>query len=510
MRSVSCLVVMCAATVGCKHVSAGANDAAVIDGGAETATGDDAGVADIVGDASDGGGSYVRVACSPLDPSPGPLIDDVECGRLTVTAQSGSGRAVLPVLRLKPHTENKQQDPVILLAGGPGQSAISLLRELYLERPLLALLSQRDVIAIGFRGTDGAEPNLACTEAAGTEFSDREVAGGAADSVYAACRDRLASQAGALAQFGSRQNAADIIAFVGALGIREWTVYSFSYGTRTALELARLNPQGLRAIVLDSPVPPNTPLIGEGVLRSNEVLARVLAECRNVSSCEVAFPNTPDKLQRMLERFAENPERLRLPDGVAITIDDSLILSLLQSVLSARAGAEQIPFLIDALDTDVSSVDELLQAVVGGHRAVADGVYLSVACREIPRGNVDPASLLDPFLRKLAEAAYAPAAFQRLCSGWGLQYEEGPQTWSSNIPTLIMTGELDPVIRPEWADRVAASLGTAQAFVIPGEAHTPGDSLCGSRVLATFMDSPQQQISQACVVQPRPLQFAIH
>jgi pimeloyl-ACP methyl ester carboxylesterase len=457
---------------------------------------------------NDAGTSYVRVPCTQLDPSPGGLLDDVECGRLTVAARPGSDRAVLPVLRLAPHTLNKQEDPVIVLAGGPGQSAISLVRDFWFESPFLTFLVQRDVIAIGFRGTDGAEPNLACTEAAGLDFSNRQVAAGAADSVYAACRDRLAAKAGALTQFGSRQNAADVMAFVEARGIREWTAYGSSYGTRTAVELARLNPQGLRAIVLDSAVPAETPLISEGVLRGNEVLTRVLADCRNTPSCETAFPGTSEKLERILDRFAATPQRRRL-GGVFVTIDDSQILFLLQSLLSFRYGAEQIPMVIDALDTDVSQLDDLFQALVAANRAVSDGVYLSVACREIPRGDVDPASLIDPFLSKLAKASYAAAAFGRLCSVWGLPYEGSGEPLASQTPALILTGELDPVLRPEWAERAAAGLGAAQTFIIPGHAHAPGDSSCGSRVLEKFMESPQQQVSDACVAEALPLHFAI-
>jgi pimeloyl-ACP methyl ester carboxylesterase len=274
------------------------------------------------------------------------------------------------------------------------------------------------------------------------------------------------------------------------------------------VELARLNPQGLRAIVLDSAVPAETPLVSESVLRGNEVLARVLAECRTVPSCDAAFPSISEKLERILDRYAATPQRRRLSGGVFVTIDDSQILFLLQSLLSFRAGAEQIPMVIDALDADVSQVDELLQALVAANGAVTDGVYLSVACREIPRGDVDPASLIDPLLSKLAKASHTSAAFGRLCGIWGLAYEGEGEALSSDTPALILTGELDPSLRPEWADRVAAGFGAAQRFVIPGESHTPGDSLCGSRVLETFMESPQQQISEACVAQTRPLQFA--
>lgn len=494
-----------AAVAACNRTAAAPFDAAMGDVGAEAPISSDAGL----GDVSDAGASYVRVTCTDLDPTPGPVFEDVECGRMTVTAGRGSSPAVLPVLHMRPRTLNKKEDPVIVLAGGPGQSAISLVREYLFERPFSTLLSQRDVIAIGLRGTDGADPDLSCTEAEAIALSNREVAGGAADSVYAACRKRLASETGQSTQFGSRQDAADIIAFVGARGIGEWNAYGSSYGTRTAMELARLNPRGLRSIVLDSPVPAEVPLVSESVFRGNEVLSRVLADCERTPSCEAAFPNSAEMLASVLDRFAATPERRRLSTGIVVTIDDSQILFLLQTMLSFRAGAEQVPLMIDAIDDDVSQVDELFQAIIVADRASSDGLYLSVACREIPRGDVDPSNLMDPFLGKLAEVSHTAAAFDRLCGIWGVQYGDVPQAVSSAIPTLILTGELDPAVRPEWADRVATALVAAQPFTIPGEAHTPGDSLCGSRVLQAFMESPRQQVSEACVSQPRPLRFAV-
>jgi pimeloyl-ACP methyl ester carboxylesterase len=507
-------LVVVATDPGCRQAQTETSDAAaVVDmAGAERPV-DAATDVDIVGaerpadDANDGHVSYVRVACSQGDPPPGGLLDNVECGRLTLPPRAGSGPAILPVLRVSPRTANKKEDPVIVLAGGPGQSAVSLLREFYLEFPFATFLGQRDVIAIGFRGTDGAEPDLACTEQRPVEFSNREVASGAADGMYSACRDRLTLKAGALAQFGSRQNADDVIALVGALGVQSWNAYGVSYGTRTALELVRLNPAGLRAILLESPVPADVPLVKESVLRGNEILVRVLGDCKNTPSCNAAFPDVSGKLERMLDRFAAAPERRRLPDGV-ITVDDSQILFILQALLSVRAGAEQVPLMIEQMDSDISQIDELLQALVAADRTVSEGVYLSVTCREILDAELDAGSLMDPFLRRLANASHASAASRRLCGVWGVQYEATPAQESSEVPVLLLNGELDPAVRAEWADHLAAGLPRAQTFTIPGEAHAPGDSVCGSLVLGTFLESPQAKVVQACTTEPRPLRFA--
>ncbi len=425
---------------GCRHAVPETSDAApVVDAAAAEGS---------VDAANDGRLSYVRLTCSPEDPPPGGLLADVECGKLTLPPRAGSSAAILPVLRVSPRTASKKEDPVIVLAGGPGQSAVSLLREFYLERPFATFLAQRDVIAIGFRGTSGAEPDLTCTEALKVDFSNREIAAGAADGIYASCRERLASRAGALAQFGSRQNAEDVIALVGALGVQTWNAYGVSYGTRTALELARLDPAGLRAIVLDSLVPPDVPLVNESVFRGNEILVRVLADCKKTPSCDAAFPDASGKLVRILDRFAAAPARHRLADGLVATVDDSQILFVLQSLLSARAGAQQVPSMIEQMNRDISGIDELLEVLVAADRAVSDGVYLSVTCREIPGAELDSGSLADPLLRTLANASHVSPAFRRLCGLWGLQHEATPALETSQVPVLILNGEIDPAVGP--------------------------------------------------------------
>jgi pimeloyl-ACP methyl ester carboxylesterase len=452
---------------------------------------------------------YTLSPCSQSDPSAGPLFANVECGRLEIPPADGSEGAMLPVLRLTPRTLDKKADPVIVLAGGPGQTAISLLRALYLERPFLTLLAARDVIGIGFRGTEGAEPDFVCTETKGVDFSNKEVVGGLADDLYASCRDRLSANGSRpFARYGSRQDALDVVAVVEAMNLESWNVYALSYGTRAALDLLSMNPHGLRAVVLDSPVPSNVALVTEGTIRSIEVLGRVIADCRASSSCEASFPDLTARLERVLDRFAAHPERRRLRDGTMVTIDESRVLSILESLLSFRQGAEQIPRIVGDLDADLAQVDIWLEAIAESSRTISDGLYLSVACREIPLSTLNPAVFEDPLQQKLARASHASEAFERLCRVWGVGHEASRAAVASAIPTLLLSGELDPSIRPEWAVQAGAGLSSAQVLIIPGEAHVPGESLCGAQAVESFMAMPREAVSLPCLSERRPLRFA--
>jgi pimeloyl-ACP methyl ester carboxylesterase len=451
---------------------------------------------------------YSRVPCGPLDPTVTRVITAVECGRLDVSSSEGSERTTLPILRVSPHTIDKQSDPVIVLAGGPGQSGVALLRALYLEYPFANLLAQRDVIAIGFRGTDEALPGLDCPEVKGVEYSNKQVVQGLADKAYSECRDRLAPAVRRLGGLGSRQDAIDVLALVDKLGLKVWNVYAQSYGTRTALELLRMNPSGLRAVILDSPVPDGVPLFAEALVRGNDVMIQVLDQCTRSGSCAAAFPGISARLERVLDRFAAQPERRRTSDGTNVTIDESQVWYVLQSLLYSRGGAQQVPRVIAQFDGELSQIDELLQAIVDSGETVSDAVYLSVACREIPSADVDAAQLANPLAKKLSEASYLTSAFSKLCNLWGAAHESTPaHPTHSDVPVLVLTGELDPVVPPGWGVRVAEGLSSAQVLTIPGEGHVPGDSLCGTQAVGNFMNAPRAPVALNCLRESRPLRF---
>jgi pimeloyl-ACP methyl ester carboxylesterase len=450
-------------------------------------------------------GTYVREPCGSDAPPGRGILSAVECGRLHLTSKNSTGTVSLPVLRLSPSTGVHEADPVIVVAGGPGQSATSLLSALYVESPFFEILGDRDVIALGARGTPGSAPDLTCLETNDSLLSSKEVAEGQADSRYRACRTRLGNDGVYLGEITSEQNALDVIALVRALSLSQWSLYAMSYGTRTALEVLRVNAAGLRAVVLDSPVPMGRALVSEAVLRSNEVLMRVLGDCAALPTCNAAFPDIITRLEGLLDGLAAQPVRRRIAGAVWANVDESQALAALHASLGSRAGAGEIPRLIARSAQDISTIDPLVIAASG---SVAEGVYLSTMCREVPQAPIDPNATPSGLMRKLVGASREPAAFSRVCGIWNVEAAHSTIEPSSEVPTLILGGELDPVMPPQWLGQAGTRLGAAQRFAIPGEAHTPGDSPCGSKAITAFLNDPASAVSLPCLTTPRPLQFA--
>ena len=59
----------------------------------------------------------------------------------------------------------------------------------------------------------------------------------------------------------------------------------------------------------------------------------------------------------------------------------------------------------------------------------------------------------------------------------------------SDIPTLLLSGEADPVTPPADAERAARGLTHHRHLVLSGEGHGQVDTGCVPRLMAEFLDS---------------------
>ena len=116
------------------------------------------------------------------------------------------------------------------------------------------------------------------------------------------------------------------------------------------------------------------------------------------------------------------------------------------------------------------------------------GMQLSVICAEdAPKNTPDD-------LRKGSESTlfgkYVMSIQQQACTFWprGKVDESFYEPVRSAIPTLVMSGEDDPVTPPTWGEQVAATLSNAKHVIIPGTGHTAGGTGCGQRIMREFIE----------------------
>lgn len=176
----------------------------------------------------------------------------IECGLLFVPENRRKARSRtigLPVMIFRSTASAPAADPVVYLPGGPGLSSIDG-RTTGKGNPFLA---ERDQILLEGRGNKFARPLLGCPE-----INDLRAANATPTVQTAAaarCRAELSASGVDLDGYTSAETADDLDDLRRALGIRQWNLIGFPYGTRLAQTVLQRHPEGVRSVVLDSVLP---------------------------------------------------------------------------------------------------------------------------------------------------------------------------------------------------------------------------------------------------------------
>jgi pimeloyl-ACP methyl ester carboxylesterase len=96
----------------------------------------------------------------------------------------------------------------------------------------------------------------------------------------------------------------------------------------------------------------------------------------------------------------------------------------------------------------------------------------------------------------LGELAY------RACQFWDAGQAEASanQPVISDLPTLVMSGEFDPVTPPAWGRQAAGTLENSFYFEYPGVGH--GASVlegCPQQMFTAFLQDPGSAPEDACI-----------
>ena len=80
----------------------------------------------------------------------------------------------------------------------------------------------------------------------------------------------------------------------------------------------------------------------------------------------------------------------------------------------------------------------------------------------------------------------------------------------SDIPTLVLAGEFDPVTPPEYGQRIAESLSRGYFFGFPGVSHDVNEvSECARGITAAFLEDPSRAPNAGCIADMGGIEWAV-
>jgi len=466
-------------------------------------------------------GTFEESACEFQQPSG----VEIDCGYLTVPENYEEPDGVqirLAVAILRHPDGNPEPDPILYLEGGPGGSALELLYLTYSNyfEPMFA--ANRDIILLDQRGVGLSEPALDCTEYLtfagdlldyeldGEELTEEEVR--ALDTeAFLECGRTLSAEHD-LTQYNSVNNAADLEALRLALGIEQINVWGISYGTRLGLTYMRDYPQGIRSVILDSVVPLETEFQMEVPDNYNRSLDILFADCAADTDCAATYPNLEQVYYDTIDGLNETPARFDSTNPLTgqsftnVLFNGNSFSTLIFNLLYDASFLPAAPqFINEVAEGDYETLAVVFGSLLASRTSISNGMNMAFNCHEefpfidleameanfatFPGYTEEDAALEIDFL------TVACGAFE---SGAALATEDEPV--SSDLPTLVVAGEYDPVTPPSYAEQAAVNLSNSTYVEFPASGHGPTGTVdCAQRIATDFFVDPTSELDTSCV-----------
>jgi pimeloyl-ACP methyl ester carboxylesterase len=436
----------------------------------------------------------------PCSSQEGPT--DALCGKVTVfeDRHTGIGRQIdLWVVVLPSLASTPNQDPLFFLAGGPGQSAAQLASQI---RIVFRQIQQtRDIVLVDQRGTGKSNP-LNCRSSANSlrEFTE-------GSEVALARLRRCLEGYNADVRLYTTDLAMDDLDDVRAfLGYDRINLYGGSYGTRAALVYLRQHGEHVRSVVLDGVAPTDMRLPLFTARDAQLALDKAFVDCETEPACGQTFPGMAHRIRNLITSLAQSPRHVRIVHprtGIAedVDVDARLVASVMFSALYSPLTASIVPALVERAErNDFQGLFALALAGEDAGENMSIGMQLSVLCSE------DAARVSSSELEKETAGSvfgsYLIGSQLDACAMW----PRGPVDASyyhpvvSDVPTLVLSGAVDPVTPPGWGASVVKHLSRGRHIVLPSTGHGVAATPCGNLLVRNFIEQGSaERLDTACV-----------
>jgi pimeloyl-ACP methyl ester carboxylesterase len=398
--------------------------------------------------------------------------------------------------------------PLFLLAGGPGQSAMQVY--VALNTAFQRINRNHAIVLLDQRGT-GLSSLQSCAYP-----EDWQEPVDPMPALRKATMDCLAKLGPHVRYYTTSIAVRDLDEMRLALGYDQIDLYGGSYGTRVAELYMRRYPAHVQAVILDGVTYPQQAIGAETPLDGERALNLIVARCLKAPDCAATYPQLQDDLTNLLREYGPQKTPVTIDDpnsGLPLEIEfNRRILNAALRLLSySSMQASLLPALIQGAAH--GKLRPLAAQAVMNMRQISDqlanGMQYSVICSEdepfFASANIDRAATA-----KTYQGTDMMDALHEICGLWprGPVDAELHAPLHSDIPTLLLSGEADPVTPPVDAERAAAGLTRHRHLILKGEGHGQLPTGCMPTVAADFLDNPApDKLDTTCLDRHTPEPF---
>ena len=425
-----------------------------------------------------------------------------------------SGREIaVPVLVFRSFAPVDGRAPVLHLGGGGPGAPVYLdytagAYSLWANHDEISLNQGRDLYIIDPRGTGVARPLLTCQTYVDNVL-DRwrrnlslEQEWREADEDYFDCFDQLREEVD-FAAYNSLTIARDVEWLRNTIGAERWVLIGVSYASVYAQTIVKEYPGSVESMILDSTAFPNVHADHDFLTDTMAPYEALLNYCEADPTCDEPIEDLEERLWQLVDDLDRNP--LPTPvthpyEGVSIAVllnGHRLVETLINGVYDEEIF-QKLPVIIRDLEQRRSTsltpfiedyLSYLLDRTFGDVSASSHYCYetkpftdidrMREAAKRLPAGYIRDTALLAVDWPDFCEALAVGPGEARL----GLPVE-------TDIPTLFLHGELDPVTRLEDVRAQSPQFSNGVVITFPLSHDVLSSAQCAEVIAAKFVDSP--------------------
>ena len=370
----------------------------------------------------------------------------------------------------------RKTDPLVIIPGGPGQSAIAApnLRNFF-SSFFSPIRNHRDIVIVDQRGVGGSNPlPLEPTEDLLFVRTEMNLPPEWGRAALPGLQDRAD-----LTQYTSARAVDDLEAVRKALGAEQINIYATSYGTRVAQYYIKRYGNHVRSAVFKGVSPPDDNIVTSYGKKPQQALNKLFEMCASDDRCNNEYPDLRAQLETVLDRLDRGPVQVDVqhpmigrPHSFLIT-RGNFAFGIRTHMMNAFAFVRLPQLISEANKGEFASWAQFLPQVPEIYASqMYGGMTMSIIAAE------DVTRVTESAMKAEADATLIgdtiARGFLELTDFWpsGDVPEDLFTPLLTEVPVLLVSGALDPATPPEGAEAMLTGLPNGRHIVFPGGAHS--------------------------------------
>jgi pimeloyl-ACP methyl ester carboxylesterase len=408
---------------------------------------------------------------------------------------------------LKAKNKDSQKSPIVYLQGGPGGPTL-IMENFWKNHPLR---NDRDIILMDQRGTGLSE--AVCVESGEDAISilrknlNKEEEFLALTKLMEDCKNSLSQKDIDFSEFSSKEIAADFEDLRKELGYNTWNLFGGSYGSRLGLTLMRDYPNSVKSALLFSVFAPENNLLTDFSKSFEDSLFSALKRCEKDEACNTRYPNLKMRMLTVLRNLENEPLTIVFEEEKFILNARDAIL-IIKQMLYHRSPIAKIPKFIEALeDKNSEAIIAKLNDFIPIYRTINLPMsYSVIVYEELPFTDINEVDTFFKTESKLGNEYY-PYDLNSLKKWHPFRAPKSEnQPVISSIPTLMVSGDLDPITPVHYATEALKNLENSFGVNFPDDSHALFNT-CFFQMVEDFYNDPTQKPNSECTSIRKPIDW---